>query len=183
MSNSQPDDSQDRLWAEFNDQIRNLLNKHRPDRTSASDKDWLEPVYGWARNHLPDERHAIRNLAKAKVDGLEGAATKRGNDYVRQWAKGQRPLFWADLGPLPISVGNGERVRFDAATPDDVEDAALDLHAKGKATYDEVVLLTETMHDLARKARRAGLSIVALIGDQPPRDGDNTGDDDEDEDF
>lgn len=188
MTDSSPDDDaqeENAAWAEFNEKIRALLDKHRPNRSIHNEKGWREPVYGWARNHIPDESNLIRHYAEREVDSQERTATLRGNRLLRQWAKGQRPLIWSDLGALPIVVG-GTRVRLDSATPDDIEDAALELHAKGKATYDEVVLLTETLHELARSARRAGFATVALIGDQPPRDGEDTADaasDDEDEDW
>lgn len=157
-------------WTEYRRQIDRLLDEHRPARANAGDKDWREPVYGWARNHIPDESNLVRHFAERSVDGREGQATKRGNRVLRLWLHGQTPLEWKICGPLPI-VANRVRVRLDAAIPDEVEDAATELRHRGKLTYDEILLLSEGLQRLARLARRAGLAKVSLIGDLPP-DGD-----------
>ncbi len=173
-------------WREYYAEIDRQLDGCRPDRSGKSESEWREEVYGWARNHIPDEQNIVRAFAKQIVDIREGVATKRGNKFLRQWRKGQRPLFWSDLGPLPIVVEK-VRIRLDAATPDDVEDAALEVEAQGKAVYDEVLILGHTLLDLARDARRKGLPTVALLGDLNPRKPDDGGalqpysDDDDDE--
>ncbi len=92
---------------------------------------------------------------KREVDNRERIATNRDNKYLRQWAKGQRPLLWKDLGPLPVVVDK-VRIRLDAVTADDIEDAARELETAAKQTYDEVVMLAAAMRDLARSARRGG---------------------------
>lgn len=155
-------------WAEFRAEIDRRLDQRRPARSSQSEKDWREPVYGWARNHIPDESNLVRHVAEHEVDVREGRATKRGNKFLRHWAKGQMPLLWADLGALPVLV-EGVRIRLDAVTPDDIEDAARELDRNAKNVYDEVLVLTDGMRDLARSARRQGLPIVALLGDLKPR--------------
>lgn len=155
-------------WENYRAAIAERLDERRPARCAMGEKDWREPVYGWARNHIPNESTLVRVFAEAEVDRVEGKATRRGNKYLRQWAKGQRPLLWADLGPLPVVVGK-VRIRLDAVTADDIEDAAMELEAAGKVTYDEVVLLGRAMRDLARNTRRQGLAFVALLGDLGPR--------------
>lgn len=78
------------------------------------------------------------------------------------------------------------RIRLDAVTPDDIEDAARELDRAAKNVYDEVLILTDGMRDLARTARRQGLSTVALLGDLKPRGTDEgiapVGDDDDGDD-
>jgi hypothetical protein len=117
---------------------------------------------------IPDETHLVRHYAKEIVDRREALATKRANIVLRKWAHGQTPLDWCLAGPLPIKA-NGVRIRLDAATPDDIEDAARELEAAGKATFDEVMLLAACMRDLARGARRSNLPTVVLLGNLGPR--------------
>lgn len=167
-------------WAEFRREIDRRLDELRPPRADTGDRTWREPVYGWARNHLPDETNVVRKFAKDEVDRRETEATKSGNKIVREWMKGWRPLHWHDLGPKPIKVTETLRVRSDAATPDDFDDAAQLIITAGKRTFDEVMLLGEGMHDIARLARRAGHAYVALLGDLPSRGGDPRPEDDVD---
>lgn len=155
-------------WTEYFRGIDQRLDALRPDRSGRNDKDWREPVYGWARNHIPDESNLIRKFAEREVDRREAVATKRGNKLLRSWARGQAALFWKDLGPLPVVVAK-VRIRLDAVTPDDIDDAARELEEAGKAVYDEVVLLGLALRDLGRAARRKGLATVALLGDLDPR--------------
>ncbi|MDQ1490557.1 MAG: hypothetical protein QOJ23_3071 [Actinomycetota bacterium] len=155
-------------WSDFRTEIDHRLDTVRPARCGADEKDWREEVYGWARNHIPDETHLVRHYAKEIVDRREALATKRANIVLRKWAHGQTPLDWCLAGPLPIKA-NGVRIRLDAATPDDIEDAARELEAAGKATFDEVMLLAACMRDLARGARRSNLPTVVLLGNLGPR--------------
>jgi hypothetical protein len=158
----------DESWAEYHAEIDKRLDALRPRRSSSGDKDWREQVYGWARNHIPDETNLVRHFAEKEVDSREAKATRRGNRLLRRWAKGQSPLLWSDLGPLPVIV-DGVRIRMDALTPDDMDDAARELRSNAKQIYDEVLILSESLEDLARSARRAGLSFVAELGDLDPR--------------
>jgi hypothetical protein len=169
----------EQTWAEYHAEIDKRLDALRPQRSSSGDKDWRESVYGWARNHIPDESNLVRHFAEKEVDGREAKATRRGNKMLRRWAKGQIPLLWADLGPLPVVV-DGTRIRMDALTPDDMDDAARELRSNAKQVFDEVLILTESLEDLARTARRAGCSFVAEIGDLDPRGGDVLIDDEPD---
>lgn len=163
--------SNEETWAAYHAEIDRRLDQLRPQRSSSADKEWREDVYGWARNHIPDERNLVRFFAEKAVDIREASATRRGNLLLRHWAKGHLPLLWSDLGPLPVRV-NGMRIRMDALTPDDMDDAAREQRSKAKQVYDEVLILSESMEDLARTARRAGCSFVAEIGDQDPRGAD-----------
>jgi hypothetical protein len=155
-------------WADYYTEIDKRLDALRPQRAMAEDKEWREPVYGWARNHIPNESNLIRHFAEKEVDRREANAIRRGNQLLTKWAKGQIPLMWADLGPLPARVC-GVRIRMDALTPDDMDDRARELRSDAKQVYDQVLFLSESLEDLARTARRAGYSFVAEIGDQKPR--------------
>lgn len=169
-------------WAEYHAEIDKRLDALRPQRSGSGDKDWRERVYGWARNHIPDESNLVRHFAEKEVDAREAKATRRGNKLLRRWAKGQIPLLWSDLGPLPVVV-DGVRIRMDALTPDDMDDAARELRSNAKQVYDEVLILSESLEDLARTARRAGYSFVAEIGDQEPRGMEVLEEDADDEDW
>ncbi len=158
----------EQTWAEYHAEINQQLDALRPKRSSSGDKDWRQPVYGWARNHIPNESNLVRHFAEQQVDSCEGKATRRGNKMLRRWAKGQIPLLWSDLGPLPVVVDR-VRIRMDALTPDDMDDAARELRSNAKQVYDEVLILSESLEDLARTARRAGCSFVAEIGDLDAR--------------
>lgn len=169
------EESRDDSWKVFIAGINERLNEHRPARVGRSEEDWREPVYAWARNHMPDESHLVRTIAKREVNRVEGDAAKRGNKMLRQYAHGQAPLYWGELGPYPMII-NEMRVRWDAATPDDVDDAAQEIRSNGKRQFDEVTILADTMQELARSARKSGLDKIALIGDQDQIDGDDPDD-------
>lgn len=158
----------DETWAEYHAEIDKRLDAIRPQRSSSGDKEWREEVYGWARNHIPNESNLIRHFAENEVNNREAKATRRGNRMLNKWAKGQMPLLWSDLGPLPVVVDR-TRIRMDALTPDDMDDAARQKRSEAKQVYDEVLILSECLEDLARMARRAGCTFVAEIGDQDPR--------------
>src|SRR5262245_24605150 len=113
----------DRLMGAFREEIDKRLDAQRPARAEVGEKDWREPVYGWARNHITDEQHLVRNYARTEVDRREKEATKAGNAQIRKWIDGQAPLDWTMLGAKPIIV-NKLRVRLDAATDGDLDTAA-----------------------------------------------------------
>jgi hypothetical protein len=158
-----------RAWAEFWAEIDRQLNERRPERIGIGETDWREPVYAWARAHMPDETHLVRHIAKREVDNREKEATRKGNNLVRDWMHGRMPLDWSLVGPYPVIV-NKVRVRLDVATPDDVEAAALELQTKGRQVFDEVLLLVEGLRFLADQAREAGHVVVAALGNLPPRE-------------
>ena len=112
----------DKAWAEFRAEINRQLNERRPERIGIGETEWREPVYAWARNHMPDESHLIRHIAKREVDRCETEATKKGNKLIREWMRGLLPLDWSLVGPYPVKVGE-VRVRLDVATPEDVDRA------------------------------------------------------------
>jgi hypothetical protein len=169
VSDDAHDDEVPLMWREFSQQIDKRLDALRPKRASMKERDWREPVYGWARNHIPDESNLIRRFAEKEVDRREEQATKRGNRELRRWMDGQMPLVWADIGSLPVKVNNELRVRLDAVTPQDLEDAAKLVQDEGLKVYAETLRLAECERDLARLAREAGLLVVALLGDLAPR--------------
>ncbi len=163
-----PDDESKDMWASFRAQIDARLDASRPQRCSATEREWREPIYAWARNHMPDETQLVRRIAQREVDSREGIATKRGNIFIRDYMHGRVPLSWSLVGPLPVRVGK-LRIRLDVATPKEVEDAARELVAAGQAILDEVALLAEGLTELAEEARAKGFLTVALIGDKPPK--------------
>lgn len=155
-------------WSAFHAEIDGRLSALRPERVGAGETDWREPVYAWARNHMPDESHLVRHVAKKEVDSREGQATRKGNELIRDWMHGRMPLDWSLVGPYPVVV-NKVRVRLDVATPDDVDGASIELLTAGRQVFDEVLLLVDGLRYLAQKARDEGYAIVAAIGDLPPR--------------
>src|SRR5262245_29226623 len=156
-------------WENYRREIDKRLNAIRPQRAGVGEREWREPVYGWARNHIPDESNLVHNFAARIVDQREGQATKIGNLHLRGWLHGVEPLDWSVVGPYPVRVGK-LRIRLDAVTPDELEDAARELRAAGQIVWNEVLLLHDGMLDLARAARRQGLATVAKLGDQEPRE-------------
>lgn len=176
-------------WKAYRRAIDRILCEDRPARAGVDEREWRERAYGYARNHIPDETNLVRHIAQQEVDRREAQATKRGNILLRAYARGASPLDWSIVGPWPVKVGE-LRIRLDAATPDDIEDAARELEGRAKQVYDEVVMLVGCMRDLARRARRAGMELVAQLGDESPSgpfepgeppygDGDWWGDDDD----
>lgn len=161
-----------RLWAEYEQAIDERLNKARPSRSSPKDRDWMEKsgVLGWARNHLPQEEYAVRKFAEKIVMEREGKANRRANRLVKRFATGQAPLFWSDLGPLPFTLDDeGVRVRFDAATPADLDTHASHIRENARQRFEAELLVASTLEDLARQAREGGFVRVAQIGDLPQR--------------
>jgi len=162
-----PEDENEMLLTEFRREIDSRLDQARPERVSAGEKEWREPIYAWARNHMPDESHLVRRIAKQEVDGRETQATKRGNNLLRDYMHGRAPLAWSMVGPKPVCVGK-LRIRLDVATPKEVEDAARELLVSGQQTFDEVAVLVRCLEEIAEEARQKGYLTVALIGDKPP---------------
>ena len=163
------DDEMPKMWQEFYRSIDLKLDSIRPKRASLKERDWREPVYGWARNHIPDESTIIHRFAEKEVDRREAQATRRGNDILKLYWEGQAPLFWNDIGQWPIKVDREQRVRLDACTPQDFEDAATLLQDTALKTYNHAMMVVQAERELARRARDAGLIIVALLGDLSPR--------------
>lgn len=167
MPEQQPDREYDRQWSEFRSEIDKMLDQSRPQRVAAAEKEWLEPIYSWARNHMPDESRLVRIIAKREVDRREGIATKHANNLLRDYMHGRAPLSWSMVGPKPIRVGR-LRIRLDVATPKEVEDGARQLLSEGQQVFDEVAMLVRCLEELAEEARQKGYLTVALVGDKPP---------------
>lgn len=156
----------DQAWNEFRATIRDRLNEIRPGRVDEAEREWREPVYGWARQHMPDETELVRRIARAEVDRQEGEATRRGNDYLRDYWQGRMPLGWDLVGPYPIRV-DGVRVRLDVATPNDVARAADQLAAELTKTFQSGLAAVSALRYLGQRAIESGLTTVAKIGDLP----------------
>lgn len=171
MSEQEHDDlgrkRHEEAWAEYRTKIRDLLNDARPLRVEDGDKAWREPIYGWARAHMPDETQLVRREARRVVDHIEGVATKRGNELLRDWWQGREPLDWSLVGPYPVRVDE-IRVRLDHATTRDVAVAAAQLHVANEKVYEAAEAAVAAMRDLVARAERAGLTVVAELGDLPP---------------
>jgi hypothetical protein len=167
-------------WRKFRADIDQKLAEHRPARIGADEHDWREPVYGWARNHIPDESNIVKHFAQQEVDRREGVATKAANRFLRNWTEGVIPLLWDGFGALPLVVpardGTTElRVRLDAATPEDLNEATRKLRGDAKVVYDRVLVVADGIDDLALGARRRGFALVHDLGDLAPRRFDPSG--------
>lgn len=157
----------EQAWAEYRAEIRRLLNEVRPARVEQGDKAWREPIYGWARTHMPDESQLVRREARRVVDHLEGRATRDGNELLRDWWQGRAPLDWSLVGPYPVLV-DGMRIRLDHATRRDVAIAAAQLHVVNEKAYDAAEAAVAAMRDLADRAEHAGVVAIAELGNLPP---------------
>jgi hypothetical protein len=168
MSSASENDYTADPWAAWKESIRNELNRLRPDRYDAGDKEWMEPVIGLAAQTMPNQYKAVRVHAESVVSNLDGGATRAANQEILKWADGHKPLFWHELGALPFSCGK-LRIRLDAGTPDDYEQAAYEQRASAKSTYDRTLFRATALEELASTARHRGLTIVSGIGDLPIR--------------
>lgn len=158
----------DRDWQSFKQAIDELLDQHRPERAGQGEKDWREPVYGWARNHIPNEQNIVRRFAQEEVDRREALATKVGNKIVRAWMHGQSPLIWGQLGAKPIIVGK-LRIRCDVATAEDFDAAAQQIENAAKKTFDEAMQLAQGYRDLGHETIKRGVDHAPKLGDLAPR--------------
>ena len=113
-------------------QIDTWLNEARPERYSADEKDWIDPVIDKAAEDIHQYKSvadAVRELARRRVYVREAQATRRANRILRDIGKtGQLPLGWGedpdwktflfDIIRAPISVAR-QRIRLGAATDED----------------------------------------------------------------
>lgn len=158
----------DELWRDWRKQIADDLDKHRPERYGRGETDWMSPIIARARGRMPtDDAVVIRRAVEREVKSEEAQATKRGNNLVREWQEGQRPLDWRIFGPCPIVVGT-IKVRLDVATRQDVRDAIDEAHAKNLANYNRAELGLEGYRNLERRAAAQGYEQLSLLGDLPP---------------
>jgi len=154
------------LWADFWRQIDLKLAEARPARAGVDDRAWREEVYGWARNHIPNEANLVRTTAQQQVDNREKIATRRGNDWLRAYYDtGRGPLFW---DATPIRVGE-EHVRLDAATIRDGVNFEQERRRSAKQKYDSELVACDAMHELVEMAREQGYMRLSQLGDLPPR--------------
>ena len=164
----EPDDEG---WGEFRTEIDRRLNELRPARSTPADRAWMQPIFGWCRNHMPNESNLVRYVAEQEVIKREARANRKANRLLKAHADGQAPLTWADLGPLPFTMeDNGLRVRFDAATPDETETRSNQIRLSARRSYQSGLRVADVLDELARRAREAGYDHIAMIGDLPIRD-------------
>jgi hypothetical protein len=162
------------LWKDWRQQIAEDLDGHRPDRYGRGETDWMGPVIARARGRMPtDDALVIRRHVEREVRNQETQASRRGNDLVRQWREGQRPLDWQVFGPCPIVVGGDKpsdevHVRLDAASLQDVRDAIDAGHSRNLANYNRAELALDGYRVLERRAAAAGYEQLSLLGDLPP---------------
>lgn len=157
-------------WAEFRAGIVQRLDEVRPPRAGINETDWREPVYAWARNHMPNETMLVRKVAVDQVNNRERDATRRGNDFLRRWILVQVPLFWSDIGYLPIRLGE-QHIRLDASTPADMRQFAREIRAHAKQRFDSELLVADAAEELAERATQAGLLLISKLGDLPLDEG------------
>lgn len=135
------------------DELREKLNKARPERYGEQERDWVDDVADSFDLDAEELRTAARDYVRNVARDVEGKATQAGNGLMRQFYRtGQLPLDWQITGHLPISVENTvtvngrvktvkERVKLAYATARDfdlwarAEDAARnrDFAARGEA--------------------------------------------------
>lgn len=157
----------ERAEAEYRAEIDRRLDAIRPKRAAISDRDWREPVYTWARNHMPNETNLVRRQAQRDVDRRERDATHRGNGKLRDWQIGTMPLFiWTDVGPTPIRVGD-DHVRLDAVTIRDGRQFARETRTSAKRTYDSQLLVATAIEEMCDLATEKGCLLLAELGDLP----------------
>lgn len=112
--------------------IDDLLYDVRPERYSADDKDWMDPVITRIETELGRRRvrEVIHDIARRRVHNREAVATRKANRILRDINDtGQLPLGWGDgedwkklfVDTLhcPLSIAR-QRVRFGAASPQDL---------------------------------------------------------------
>lgn len=163
----------DDLWGPYREEITQRLNRDRPASYARVDQAWMEPTMAWARARMPaDEATVIRKYARDEVIRQEKSANRKANRFLKEYAAGRRPLTWADLGPLPFTVdrATGYRIRFDAATPENLDALATLVEEDAKRRYAAEMAVVAALRTLADDARKLGLTRVALIGDLPMRD-------------
>ena len=160
------------LWGPYREEIAQRLNRDRPARYSQKDQGWMEPTIAWARARMPaDEVTLLRLAARDEVIKAEKNSNRKANGKLRKWATGQSMLYWTDLGPLPFTIDrHGLRVRFDAATPEDIELHAKNIRADARQRYRAELAVAEGLEWLAQRARSAGYERVAMVGDMPLRE-------------
>lgn len=163
------DDRQNQaLWEDWRAQIAEDLNKHRPDRYERNETDWMGPVIARARGRMPtDDAVVIRRHVEKEVRNQETQSHKRGNKFVREWNEGRRPLDWKLYGPCPILV-DGIKVRFDAASRQDVRDFVDQAHADNLANFNRAEIALDGYRTLERMAAAQGYEQLSLLGDLPP---------------
>lgn len=115
------------------DQLRDQLNKARPQRYNEQERDWVDEVADSFELDREELRTAARDYVRNLARDVEGKATQAGNSLMREFYRtGQLPLDWQLTGHLPISVENTitvngqvktvkERVKLSAATAKDFE--------------------------------------------------------------
>jgi hypothetical protein len=150
--------------------IDRLLDDARP-RTVYSNTDWIveagipEKIAEFDEATGTVEAVLVRS-AERDAKRAEGGRSKVGNTYVREWFEtGEDPLDWSWLGPIPVKIDRKRKCRFDTIVAEDLEDAATFLQNVAKLNFDRALLTASAYRALARMARRAGLDMVAAIGD------------------
>lgn len=156
------------------DELRNNLNKARPERYGEQERDWVDDVADDINLDVEELRTAARDYVRNLARDVEGKATQAGNSLMRQFYRtGQLPLDWKVTGHLPISVENTvtdggqvktvkERVKLAAATARDfelwaeAEDAARnrDFAARGEAVQGAQMI--------AAQMRQSGATTFAV---------------------
>jgi hypothetical protein len=166
----EPDD----LEGPWREEIERRLNRDRPARYTNQDNAWMEPTRAWARVHSPyDPVTAQLKVMHDAVMAIEKNANRKANGKLKQWALGQAPLFWDDLGPLPFTLdrsrNRGLRIRFDAAIPEDFEKHADNIESNAQERKDAEDNVAEGLRDIAHRTRVMGFQRCSQLGDLPRR--------------
>ncbi|MCY0957728.1 hypothetical protein [Streptomyces sp. H27-H5] len=118
--------------AELNLLVDSRLNRARPDRYLARDREWMDGIVEEVAAELNRHpRQVVLDAARRLVHHREGQATRSANRLLRTVAQtGVLPLGWGvgetwevirtDLLSRPLSI-SGERVRLGAAAAHDLD--------------------------------------------------------------
>lgn len=152
------------------DYITALLNAARPttvydEPTFIDTADIPKKIVAWDLLNRGSVDRALLDAARRDARSVEGQSAKSANKAIREWLRGNGPLDWALLGPLPATIDGKRKCRLDSITADLLEDAADYIEAQGRKVYANVLLLVDALRLLAREARRRGLPIVSALGD------------------
>lgn len=153
----------------FAREIDRRLSAARPERYGPADIDWKSDTIAWGVANYPDHETAIADQVRAYVKRAEHQATLRLRSYLRHWKYNGRYLRVDEIGASPIVIDRtGTRVRYDAATPEDLDQAAALNDEQSEYAYQQRRAYSEAIRDLSRRARAAGLMHVAQLGDLAP---------------
>lgn len=148
-----------------NDDIREMLAHHRPDRYKAGSITWAAPVVELVAGSL-NEATARRRSAEQIVKGIEDASTRSTNKFMRKVLEaGALPLDWQMWADQPLSVGT-DRVCIRSVTPDDLDESANIEERKADSDYEARIATVNgarLLRDLCRENQCHDITELGLL--------------------